>query len=75
MEWPRWILETLFGADAPPWRWPRGVLHWLAFVPAVLIAAGLGVVSAVVASPLWLPAIVIALAPISLAASCWVGRG
>lgn len=74
MEWLRWILNLLFGADATPWKRPRSVLHWLAFVPAVLIAAALGVSSAVVSSPLWLPAIVIGLAPIAIAARL-LGRG
>ena len=39
----------------------------------LLLAVVVGAVSAVVSAPLWLPVVLLALAPVALAASCWVG--
>ena len=66
-----WKWEEL--AALGPLRWPSAATHWLAFVPLLLLSVVVGVVSAVVSSIFWLPSLLIALAPVAIAASCWIG--
>ena len=49
-----------------PLVWPSG-WGWAVFVPVVLLALVGGVVTAVVSVPLWLPLVLIALFPLTLA--------
>ena len=66
-------LRSIFGTSAPPLRWPCRVRQQVVLVPMLVLAVVVGTVSAVVSAPLWLPAVLLALAPVALAASCWVG--
>lgn len=66
MEWAKWVLETLFGATAAPLAWPARWWHWAVFAPALLLALTAGMVSAVISSPLWLPVVILALAPLAI---------
>ncbi len=54
-----------------PLRRPTTLRHWLVLAPMLIISFVVGVASAVVSAFFWLPVLLIALAPVALAASCW----